>query len=99
MPRFPRLPDHRRFEAKPREPQQDPHEPHQDPREPEQGPRESEYLHKLSQSQTPVEVRLRSGETFRGYIEYYDKRFIRLTRQGEPNVFIFKDDIKYLSEE
>ena len=92
MPLLPPFQHRRRFEEKPREPEQD-------PLESEQGPRESEYLHKLSQSQTPVVVRLRTGETFRGYIEYYDKRFIRLTRQGEPNVFIFKDDIKYLSEE
>jgi host factor-I protein len=39
------------------------------------------------------------GEEVSGVIEYYDQRFIRLTRVGEPNLFIFKHDIKYLIEE
>jgi len=33
-----------------------------------------------------------------GVIEYYDQSFIRLTRRGEANLFIFKHDIKYLME-
>jgi len=39
------------------------------------------------------------GEEVAGVIEYYDQSFIRLTRKGEPNLFIFKHDIKYLSED
>ena len=38
------------------------------------------------------------GEEVSGVIEYYDQGFIRLTREGEPNLFIFKHDIKYLQE-
>ena len=60
---------------------------------------EGEYLQELAQSMKPVVVHLRSGEIFRGSIEYYDQSFIRLTRQGEPNLFIFKQDIKYFCEE
>ena len=60
--------------------------------------REAEYLHHLAQERTPVAVHLVTGESFQGFIEYYDRRFIRLTRQGAPNLFIFKKDIKYLSE-
>ena len=61
--------------------------------------RESEYLRGLTEEHTPVVVHLRTGENFAGYIEYYDRRFIRLTREGSPNLFIYKNDIKYLSEE
>lgn len=61
--------------------------------------REIDYLRRLVEEKTPVVVCLRSGETFRGFVEYYDKRFIRLTRKQAPNLFIFKDDIKYLYEE
>ncbi len=61
--------------------------------------REVAYLKYLVQTQAPVCVKLRSGETFSGFVEYYDKRFIRLTRQNAPNLFIFKHDIKYLYEE
>jgi sRNA-binding regulator protein Hfq len=60
--------------------------------------REGEYLRHLAEEHTPISVHLLTGETFQGHIEYYDRRFIRLTRKGAPNLFIFKKDIKYLSE-
>ena len=41
---------------------------------------------------------MRDNEEFAGTLEYYDKTFIRLTRGEEPNLFIFKHDIKYLYE-
>jgi host factor-I protein len=53
----------------------------------------------LIERATPVRVKLAGGEEVVGTIEYYDQSFIRLTRQGEPNLFIFKHDIKYLQEE
>jgi len=34
-----------------------------------------------------------------GWIEYYDQNMIRLTREGEPNLFIFKHEILYIAEE
>jgi sRNA-binding regulator protein Hfq len=43
-------------------------------------------------------VRLRNNEEVDGTIEYYDHSFIRLTRVGVANLFIFKRDIKYLYE-
>jgi host factor-I protein len=46
-----------------------------------------------------VRVKMEDGEEVRGVIEYYDQSFIRITRDGEPNLFIFKDDFKYLQEE
>ena len=91
-----------RFQRSPfqqRRQEQDDDEQPESESEPRGGSREAEYLRSLADEKTPVAVHLRTGDTYRGYIEYYDKRFIRLTRQGEPNVFIFKDDIKYLSEE
>ena len=52
----------------------------------------------IEQSKT-VRVKLADGEEVAGIIEYYDQSFIRITRIGEPNLFIFKHDIKYLAEE
>ena len=46
-----------------------------------------------------VRVKMADGEEVEGVIEYYDQSFIRLTRDGQPNLFIFKHDIKYLQEE
>jgi host factor-I protein len=46
-----------------------------------------------------VRVKMEDGEEVAGVIEYYDLSFIRLTRDGLPNLFIFKHDIKYILEE
>ncbi len=72
---------------------------HPNERAPAETHREGAYLRYLAHTQTPVVVQLISGETIRGFVEYYDRRFIRVTRQGEPNLFIFKSKIKYLYEE
>ena len=59
---------------------------------------EYQYLTELVQSKVPVVVKLMNGETVEGWIEYIDRNFIRLTREGRPNLFIYKHDIKYLEE-
>ena len=68
-------------------------------RAPAQTFEEVRYLRRLIDEEIPVRVRLRNNEEVSGTIEYYDASFIRLTRQGAPNLFIFKHDIKYLQEE
>ncbi len=60
---------------------------------------EAQYLKALGEKQTPVAVKLLDGEVLRGWIEYYDQRMIRLTREGAPNLFIFKHDIMFISED
>src|SRR5438067_12988258 len=61
--------------------------------------RETEYIDRLSKSRTPVVVKLIDGEEVRGWIEYYDKDIIRITRETQPNLFIYKNRVKYLYEE
>jgi host factor-I protein len=68
-------------------------------RAPEQTFEEAKYLKRLIENATPVRVRMADGEEVTGTIEYYDQSFIRLTRHGQPNLFIFKHDINYLVEE
>lgn len=46
-----------------------------------------------------MRVKLTDGEEVAGVIEYYDHSFIRLTRADGPNLFIYKHEIKYLTEE
>jgi len=53
----------------------------------------------LGENQRLVAVKLRDGEVVRGWIEYYDKSMIRLTREGAPNLFIFKHEIMYIAED
>jgi host factor-I protein len=68
-------------------------------RAPEQTFEEAKYLKRLIENATPIRVKMADGEEVLGIIEYYDQSFIRLTRRGEPNLFIFKHDIKYIQEE
>ena len=65
---------------------------------PEQTLEEVKYLRRLIDSKTPVRVRLTSDEEVEGIVEFYDTSFIRLTRDGAPNLFLYKHDIKYLYE-
>ncbi|HUB80821.1 MAG TPA: RNA chaperone Hfq [Bryobacteraceae bacterium] len=67
-------------------------------RAPEHTFEEARYLKQLIESSKPVQVTMADGEKVSGTIEYYDQSFIRLTRKGEPNLFIFKHDIKYIQE-
>jgi host factor-I protein len=67
-------------------------------RAPEQTFEEAKYLKRLIESAAPVLVKLEDGEEVVGVIEYYDHSFIRITREGEPNLFIFKHDIHYIVE-
>jgi host factor-I protein len=43
-------------------------------------------------------VKLRAGETVRGWIEYFDDGMLRLTREGKPNLFIYKHQIETITE-
>ena len=65
---------------------------------PEQTFEEVKYLRYLIDHQIPVVVRLSDNAEVEGLIEFYDANFIRLTRRDAPNLFLFKHDIKYLSE-
>jgi host factor-I protein len=66
---------------------------------PEETQEEAAYLKTLGEKQRAVTVKLLDGETVRGWIEYYDKSMIRLTREGAPNLFIFKHEIMYIAED
>jgi host factor-I protein len=59
---------------------------------------EALYLRFLSEKQVPVIVKLRDGESVTGWIEYFDDKMIRLTREGKPNLFIYKQQIRTISE-
>jgi host factor-I protein len=60
---------------------------------------EAAYLKMLGEKQRPVRIKLMDGDVVRGWIEYYDRRMVRLTREGAPNLFIFKHDIAYIAED
>lgn len=66
---------------------------------PEQTNAENFYYQKQMQSHTPMVVVLQDGEEVRGVIEWYDKNCIKLVRNGQPNMMIYKPSIKYMYKE
>ena len=65
---------------------------------PDQTFEEVKYLRRLIDDRIPVRVRLSDNQEVDGIVEFYDATFIRITRSGKPNLFLFKHDIKYLYE-
>jgi host factor-I protein len=65
---------------------------------PEETFEEAAYLKALGEKQKPVTIKLQGGEAVHGWIEYYDRNMLRLTRENEPNLFIFKSEIIYIEE-
>jgi len=63
---------------------------------PDQTNAENFYYVKQMQSKTPMVFVLRDGETLRGVIEWYDKTCLKVNRDGEPNLLLYKPNIKYM---
>ena len=59
---------------------------------------EALYLKSLSERQVPVVIKLRDGEQVSGWVEYFDDMMLRLTRDGKPNLFIYKTQIRTITE-
>ena len=86
----------------PRPPHNGPHNgpvPSKKPAPPEITHAENFYWVKQMQSHTPMAVVLEDGEVLRGTVEWYDRDCIKLTRQGSPNLLIFKRVIKYVHKD
>ena len=66
---------------------------------PESTNAENFYYQKQMQSRTPMVVVLRDGEEIHGAIEWYDRNCIKLNRNGQPNLMIYKPSIKYMYKE
>lgn len=65
---------------------------------PDQTLEEVNFLKRLIENRVRVRVRLSDNQEVDGIIEFYDAHFIRLTREDDPNLFLYKHDIKYLYE-
>ena len=66
------------------------------PAPPDQTNAEAFYYLKQMNNQTPMVVVLDDGEELRGHIEWYDRSCLKVHRQGQPNVLVFKHCIRYL---
>jgi host factor-I protein len=66
---------------------------------PEQTNAENFYYQKQMQSKTPMVIVLGDGEEIHGMIEWYDKSCIKVNRNGQTNLLIYKPAIKYMYKE
>ena len=60
---------------------------------------ENFYYQKQMQSKTPMVIVLRDGEQIHGIIEWYDKSCLKVNRNSEPNLLVYKPAIKYMYKE
>jgi len=63
---------------------------------PDQTNAENFYYMKQMQAKTRMVFVLKDGETLEGVIEWYDKCCLKVNRDGQPNLLIFKPNIKYM---
>ena len=63
---------------------------------PEQTHAENYYYQKQIQSKTAVVVVLRDGEQIQGFIEWYDRNCLKVSRSGGSNLLIYKPAIRYI---
>jgi len=66
---------------------------------PEQTNAEGYYFAKQMANRTRMVIVLKDGEELRGTIEWYDKSAIKVHRPSEPNILLYKDNIKYMYKE
>ena len=66
---------------------------------PEQTNAENFYYQKQMQSKTPMVIVLRDNEEIHGTIEWYDKSCLKVARNGQSNLLIYKPAIKYMFKE
>ena len=65
----------------------------------EQTNAENFYYQKQMQGRTPMVFVLRDGEEIHGTIEWYDRNCIKVNRNGQSNLMIYKPSIKYIFKE
>lgn len=70
--------------------------PNKKPTPPEHTNAENFYYVKQMQSKTPMVVVLKDGEELHGIIEWYDKCCLKLNRDNQPNLVVYKPNIKYM---
>ena len=65
----------------------------------EQTNAESFYYLKQMQNKTQMVVVMLDGQELHGIIEWYDKNCIKVNRDADPNLLVFKHAIRYMYKE
>jgi sRNA-binding regulator protein Hfq len=73
--------------------------PQKRPTPPDQTNAENFYYVKQMQAKTPMVITLKDGEVLKGSIEWYDRSCLKVSRDGKPNVLVYKSNIKYMHKD
>lgn len=57
---------------------------------------ENYYFLKQMNKKILMTVVFQDGETIQGYVEWYDRDCFKLNREDQPNLLIYKRNIKYM---
>ena len=66
---------------------------------PDQTNAENFYYIKQMNTKTPMVIVLNDGEELHGIIDWYDKGSLKVNRDGDPNLLVYKSSIKYMYKE
>ena len=66
---------------------------------PEQTNAETFYYLKQMQNKTPMVLVFHDGEQLHGIIDWYDRNSLKMNREPEPNLLVFKHSIRYMYKE
>jgi sRNA-binding regulator protein Hfq len=77
-------------------PPKSPYRSQKKPTPAEQTNAESFYFLKQMTNKTHMVIVLKDGEEITGVIEWYDRAAIKVHRTNEPNILLYKDNIKYM---
>ena len=66
---------------------------------PDQTIAENHYYVSQMQDNTPLVITLSDGEVLKGSIAWYDRSCIKVDRDGQPNVLVYKSNIKYMHKD
>ena len=70
--------------------------PQKRPTPPDQTNAEKLYYVKQMQSKTQKKNTHKDKKNLKGSIEWYDRSCLKVNRDGEPNVLVYKSNIKYM---
>lgn len=59
---------------------------------------EDKYLKSISLAKVPIGIRYVNGKVIEGTLDGFDAQILRVAREGQPGLVVYKDEVKYLWE-
>lgn len=59
---------------------------------------EDKYLKSISLAKVPIGIQYVNGRVIEGTLDGFDAHILRVAREGQPGLVVYKDEVKYLWE-